>query len=75
MPYKKMEAKCHGGCEPDFNKVKSSIERYVCDRRALGLEKDKWGYTVTKWEPKEEWEARKAQLLADFDKWVAEAKA
>jgi hypothetical protein len=75
MPYKKMEAKCHPGCGPDFDKVKSSIERYVCARREIGTEVDEYGYTVTKYEPIEEFNTRKAQLLADFDKWVAEAKA
>ena len=73
--YKQMEAKCHPGCGPDFNKVKNSINKYICARRDMGTEVDEYGYTVTKWEPKEECIARRAQILADFDKWVAEAKA
>ena len=75
MPYKKMEAKCHGGCGPDFNKVKSSIDRYICVRRAIGMEQDKYGYTVTKYEPMEEYSARVGQIHEDFKKWVAEARA
>jgi hypothetical protein len=76
MPYKKMEAKCHPGCEPDFKKVRSSIERYVCARRELGMKiNEKWGWMEMQHEPKEEWEARKGQILSDFDKWVEEAKS
>lgn len=73
--YKQMEAKCHPGCGPDFSKVKSSIERYICVRREIGEKQDEYGYTVKVYEPLEEFNARKAQIHADFDKWVAEAKA
>ena len=75
MPYKKMEAKCHPGCEPDFSKVKSSIERYVCTRRQLGEHVGDYGMMIRDYEPREDFEARKTQLLVDFDKWVQEAKA
>ena len=75
MPYKKMEAKCHPGCEPDFGKVKSSIERYIGQRRQTGEEVTEYGWVSPTYEPVEEFNARKAQLLADFDKWVQEAKA
>jgi hypothetical protein len=75
MAYKKMEAKCHPGCGPDFGKVKNSIERYICVRREIGEKQDEYGYTVKVYEPLEEFNARKAQIHADFDKWVAEAKA
>lgn len=74
-PYKQMEAKCHPGCGPDFKKVRSSIERYACARREVGMKEGDYGYFYMEYEPKEEWEARKAQILADFDKWAAEAKA
>jgi hypothetical protein len=73
--YKQMEAKCHPGCGPDFAKVKSSIERYICVRREIGEKQDEYGYTVKVYEPIEEFNTRKAQIHADFDKWVAEAKA
>lgn len=72
MPYKKMEAKCHPGCGPDFAKVKSAIERYVCVIRETATQNKYGEYQM---EPGDEFHARKAQLLADFDKWVAEAKA
>ena len=76
LPYKKMEAKCHPGCEPNFKKVRESIERHICVRRKLGLEEpDEYGYRAIKWEPRKEWDRRKAQILSDFDKWVKEAKA
>lgn len=61
-PYKAMEAKCHGGCAPDFKKVRASIEKYGCEMR--------WGQ-----ETRDEFKARQTQMLADFDKWVEEAKA
>ena len=74
--YKQMEATCRPGNKPDFNKVKSSIERYICTRRELGLKECKYGrYFEIEYEPREEFNARKAQTLADFDKWVSEAKA
>lgn len=75
MPYKKMEAKCHGGCEPDFGKVKASIEKYICVRRVTGTTMTEWGWEEPTYEPREDFETRKAQLLADFDKWAQEAKA
>jgi hypothetical protein len=75
VPYKKMEAKCHPGCEPDFKKVKSSIERYICTRRQTGEEVTEYGWVAPTYEPREDFELRQTQLLADFDKWVAEAKA
>ena len=75
VPYKKMEPKCHPGCEPDFAKVKNSIERYICVRRETGEKQDEYGYTVKVYEPRGEFNTRKAQIHADFDKWAAEAKA
>ena len=74
MPYKKMEARCHPGCGPGFRKVRESVEKYACAQRELGLKEGEYG-TYTEWEPMKEFKARKAQLLADFDKWVAEARA
>jgi hypothetical protein len=74
MAYKKMEAKCHPGCGPDFAKVKSAIERYVCVKREVGLKEGDYGCYM-EYEPQLEFNVRKAQILADFDKWVAEAKA
>jgi hypothetical protein len=75
-PYKKMEAKCHPGCGPDFAKVWSSIDRYVLVRRVLGTEPSKYGtYMQDKLEPGEEFNARKAQVQADFNKWREEAEA
>ena len=66
-PYKVVEAKCHGNSRPDFGKVRDSVEKYVLARRYDDL-KDEW-------ENCEEWRSRSEQGLADFDKWVKEAKA
>lgn len=74
-PYKAMEAKCHPGCGPDFKKVWSSIERYVLTRRVLGETRDEYGYTIYEMEPMDEWNARKEQTRANFDKWQKEATA
>ncbi len=66
-PYKTVEAKCHGNSKPDFAKVRISIEKYVLARRYDDLRDE--------WESNDEWFPRKTQVLADFDKWVEEAKA
>jgi len=65
-PYKTVEAKCHGGCGPDFKKVRETIEKYGATRPWNGYD----------WEEgRDEFNSRKEQVLADFDKWVEEAKA
>jgi hypothetical protein len=61
-PYKSMEAKCHPGSAPDFKKVRTSIEKYGCERR--------WDE-----ETQAEFKARQSLMLAEFDKWVKEAKS
>lgn len=58
--YKQMEAKAHQ--EPNFPKIRKAIEKHGCDYRPGG---ETWN----------EYLARKAQMLEDFDKWVAEARA
>lgn len=62
-----MEAKCHGNSKPDFGKVRNSIEKYILCRKYDDL--------TGAWETNEEWRTRSNQGLADFDKWVEEAKA
>ena len=67
-PYKTVEAKCHGGCGPDFKKVRDTIEKYGVTRP--------WNDLKYEWdETSESFNSRKEQVLADFDKWVEEAKA
>ena len=67
-PYKIVEAKCHGGCGPDFKKVRDIIEKYGVERR--------WDDVKCEWEEsREEFNSRKEQMLVDFDKWIKEAKA
>ncbi len=67
-PYKKVEAKTHPGCGPNFKKIRDTIEKYAVERR--------WDDVKYEWEEsREEFESRKAQVLADFDKWAKEAKS